>query len=160
MFDLQRYLSAIGKCVGKPVSLYRDNPGKSLQPITDVDKDIAYLKPDAGYGSRLHTYYVKTSPGDETVTTFALYEFPSCCAFCVSTRVIVEPKFRSKGVNNVANKLRQAIARECGYSALLCTDVESNRPERHTLITNEFQDIYRIRNKRTTNTVIISVKEL
>lgn len=135
------------------VRLFRD---KHLVTPNHADE---YLKPDVGFGCKLNKYSVRYQ-GDDLITSWGLYEFPSCCAFCVSTQAYVAPKFRGNGINTLASSLRQSIAANAGYSAIICTDVESNQAERHTLKTAGFSDIYTIDNKRTGNTVIISVKKL
>ena len=126
--------------------------------ITPDNCKIDYLKPNMGYGPELSRYCVGSDK--DTITSWGLYEFPSCCAFCVSTQAYVTPKFRGVGVNTLSNALRQQIAKNYGYSALICTDIESNVAERKTLIANGFSDIYQIKNKRTGNIVNISVKKL
>jgi hypothetical protein len=156
------YMAAIANKIGADsadVRLFRKVDNKELSAFSFND---AYIKPDAGYGSKLSPYIitVDTNEGRIIVAKFSLYEFPSCCAFCVSTGAYTEPAFRNKGVNKIANKLRQRIAKEYGYAALICTDVESNVAERKTLIRNGFKDIYRTINGRTGNVVVISVKHL
>lgn len=68
--------------------------------------------------------------------------------------------YPEKVLNILANQLRQDIARSEGYTALMCTDVESNEPERRTLAHNGWHDIYGVVNKRTQNRVLLSLKEL
>lgn len=161
MFHLN-YLDDVSKCIGnQQVFLFREvsSLGGSDEVCIANSMDLEYLKPDIGYGAKLQKYFVRRYDG-QLITSFGLYEFPSCCAFCVSTMAYVEPEFRGKGINKIANKLRQAIAKHFEYSALLCTDVSDNAPERATLIGNGFEDIYTIKNKHTGNTVLISVKNL
>lgn len=76
------------------------------------------------------------------------------------TQAFVYPEFRRKGVNILTNRLRQEIARNEGYAALVCTDVLDNTAQRKTLEANGFKDIFMVDNKRTGNRVAISVKEL
>ena len=128
--------------------------------ITEENCFHGYLKPDYGYGSRLARYLVRNTVTTTEVTSWGLYEFPSCCAFCVSTQAYVSPIFQNKGVNKLSNTFRQHLAKMADYSALICTDVDHNVAERRTLKTNGFKDIYSIRNLRTGNLVHISVKEL
>jgi hypothetical protein len=147
-------LKQIGDLVGNPVSLFRDY-GTEFKLITKFE----YCKPNIGYGARLDPFILMTGKM-EKVHTFSLYEFPSCCAFCVSTRAFTYDGFRNIGVNNLANQLRIFIAKECGYTALLCTDVLSNVAQRKTLQKNGWEDILQINNKRTGNDVAISIKRL
>jgi|SRR3990167_4200032 len=134
--------------------------GKAGIVITAENCDSGYLKPDAGYSSKINLYQVQNAVTGTVIARWGLYEFPSCCAFCVSTQAFVDPSYRHKGVNKLSNTLRQDIARDLDYAALICTDIKTNTPERETLKANGFTDIYEIRNKRTRNDVVISVKAL
>lgn len=98
--------------------------------------------------------------GNDEITRFSLVEFPGCCAIMVSTGAKVAPHYRRKGINKLMIKLRQEIALNAGYTALICTDVDSNIAERKTLAKESFKDIYSIKNKRTSNLVHVSIKEL
>ena len=128
--------------------------------ITQNNWQWGYLKPDEGYGSRLQLYKVKDAAKGATVTSWGLYQFPSCCALCVSTLANVVPEFRNSGINKLSNQLRQKIAAHEGYAALICTDVMDNTPERRTLVSEDFVDIFQVHNPRTGNEVMISVKRL
>lgn len=158
---IKEYLEDISKLIGAPVSeltLERDM-GYPNKPVVITDKNLPnYTKPDAGFSSRLLAFNLRYR--GLTVTSFGLYEFPSCCAFCVSTQAHVEGRYRKAGVNTRSNQLRQDIARYHGYSAIICTDVNHNVAERKTLAKNQWTDIYQILNKRTGNIVNISVKKL
>lgn len=166
--DIDTYLSAIAdatKIHRSNVVLIREGQwdGKGQEQPVVVTKDnwyFGYLKPDAGYGSRINQFIVKDIATNTVITSFGLYEFPSCCAFCVSTQAVVNERYRRRGINKLSNAFRQLLAQEQRYSALICTDIEHNEAERKTLLANGFKDIYRIKNKRTRNIVCISVKEL
>ena len=160
---IKPYLTALSKLIGVPVDKL-----KLVREVTDVQwkksypevkEDDEYFKPDMGYGARLRPYQVRDG-NDTIVTSFGLYEFPSCCAFVVSTQAFVDPRYRGKKVNKLTNKLRQNIASALGYTAIICTDVDDNVAERATLAAEGWKDIYQVRNKRTGNLVNISVKEL
>ena len=107
-----------------------------------------------------HAVPFKVVLRDKEVTRFKLVEFPGCCAVMVSTGSSVDPKFRGKGVNQLTNKLRQQIAKNANYTAIICTDVDKNIAQRQTLKKNDWQDIFTLVNRRTSNKVHISIKEL
>lgn len=96
----------------------------------------------------------------EVISTFELYQLPHCCAFLVSCRSFVEPTFRGKRIATTLNSMRKDIGRMLGYSSLLCTDIEQNKPQRQLLATNGWKDIHQVKNKRTNNQVFISVINL
>ena len=156
---MREYLDRISSCVwNQQVHLYRTESDGSLQVIKGVRHDFDYLKPDYVCYNQHRLY--KIMAHTEVITQFCMVEFPGCCAFCISHSVYVFEKFRKRGVNRIANELRQWIAKEFGYTALVCTDVTTNVAERKTLAGNGFRDIYQVVNLRTNHPVAISVKEL
>lgn len=91
------------------------------------------------------------------LSTWKLYQLPHCCAIMVSCNVQVTNEFRGKRVGTVFNQLRQDIGRLLGYSCVMCTDIAQNTNQRKLLKTNGWKDIHEVKNKRTGNTVFISV---
>jgi len=89
-----------------------------------------------------------------------LTELPSCCAFLVSHNLFIYFDYRNKGLNKYFIQIREELARMFGYTAIICTDVEDNVPQRKTLKKAGWNDIYNVRNKRTGNSVFLSLKEL
>ena len=161
---VDKYLEDLSKCVGEArryLRLYRQGDKGPIE-ITPQQAEQGYLKPDEGYGTKLNMYYVLDINPHRTqmITSWALYQFPSCCAFCVSTQAFVNEKLRSKGINTLSNTFRQELAKDAGYTALICTDIATNYGERITLQRCGFQDIFSVVNKRTKNEVYISVKVL
>jgi hypothetical protein len=154
---LQNFLKQIEDLVGSPVELQRNYNNKW---VVVEDENDANIFPAKTGDTSLMDYYIVTKPAKAAVTMFQLQEFPGCCAFCISTAVWVHNTFMNRGVNNVGNKLRQYIAARSGYTAIICTDVESNIPERRTLAKNAWKDIYTVENRRTKRVVNISIKEL
>lgn len=102
----------------------------------------------------------RIAQGDWVISEFKLLQMPNCCAFLIATKCWVHPKFQNKGIGTILNLLRQDIARELGYTALICTDIESNIPQRKILEKNGWKDIYKTKNQRTGNNVFISLVEL
>lgn len=98
--------------------------------------------------------------GKALIGTFELYQLPHCCAVLVSCKAFVNDDFRNKRIGTILNSLRQDIGRQLGYSLLMCTDIDSNECQRKLLATNGWKDIHSIKNKRTNNTVYLSVINL
>ena len=160
---IKEYLTALAKLINVPVDklklVRRVTDNNCKVSFLEVKEDDEYIKPDGGFGSKLRPYEVHDGNGT-IVTSFGLYEFPSCCALVVSTRARVDPRYQGKKVNILTNKLRQDIGAAMGYSAIVCTDVNDNISERKTLVKCDWKDIFQVKNKRTGNLVNISVKEL
>jgi hypothetical protein len=95
-----------------------------------------------------------------TISKFSLLEMPGCCGICISTGAYIDSKYRNMGINTILNSLRIKIAKELGYTVLLCTDVATNVYQKKVLQKNGWQDIFRFRNRRTNNLVDISVVHL
>lgn len=98
--------------------------------------------------------------GKIMIASFELYQLPHCCAFLVSCKAYVNPQYRGKRVGTTLNNLRQDIGRALNYTTLMCTDIQTNVHQRQLLTTNGWKDIHEIKNKRTNNTVFLSVINL
>lgn len=105
-------------------------------------------------------YELRMDGVEKTIASFQLYPMINCCGICVSTQAFVVDHWRNKGLNTLLNSLRIDIARHLNYSVLLCTDVVDNSPQRRVLKKNGWRDICKFVNRRTGNTVAISVINL
>lgn len=158
---IRGYLDEIAQIVGSPVDLYDYNRQTGAEkhiaaPIgVDVWENSHALKDTIFVVKATHKNGTKSN-----VTWFRVVLFPGCCALCISTAAQVFDPYRHKGINNIANKIRQEIGKISGYTTMICTDVEDNTAERKTLARNGWADVYKVRNRRTNNMVIVSVKEL
>jgi hypothetical protein len=94
------------------------------------------------------------------VAGFTLTQLPGCCGVVVSTGAWVNLDHRRKGIGSLMNQLRIDYARALGYGYILCTDVETNEPQRKLLAKNGWVDLTKFTNPRTVNRVFISGKEL
>lgn len=117
-------------------------------------EDLAYYKNEPG-GIKIYLLLDKS-----VISSFTLQQLPGCCGVCVSHDNRISLKYRGKGLNNILNQFRIDIARDLGYTILMCTDVHDNIAQKKTLVKNGWQDIFRFRNKRTNNLVDISIVQL
>jgi len=151
---LKKYNNLISKILNIPNEVYFTVDSKEIGELTAEKK--ALLK-DWSLG--VYTLYKDKKDGKylNPIASWELYQMPHCCAIAVSCRAFVELQYRSKGLGALLNNLRQEIARLLGYSLLLCTDTSINTHQRQLLATNGWSDICTVFNKRTKNTVYISV---
>lgn len=101
--------------------------------------------------------YILKLHGGAYVSGFTLKEMIGCCGICVSTGAWVHDNYQKRGLGSLLNKLRQDLAREMGYSVLLCTDRLNNKPQRKLLNKAGWEDVYEFTNSRTNNRIAISV---
>ena len=94
------------------------------------------------------------------VATFNLNQLHGCCGVCISHYASVDVYFKKRGVGTLLNTLRKEIAKQQGFTVMLCTDIDTNTPNRKILQKNGWKDIFSFVNKRTKNKVNISVVEL
>lgn len=94
------------------------------------------------------------------IASFTLGQLPGCCAYIISTQAAIGLNYRNKGLGTLLNLFRIEIGKYMGYSALLCTDIDTNEAQRKILNKNGWKDVHKIRNKRTHNLVYLSVIEL
>ena len=93
------------------------------------------------------------------ISSFKLYQMPHCCAFIISCNVTISSMFSGKHVGGALNRFRVGLAKALGYASIICTDIEHNERQRKILKRNEWIDVHNVVNKRTGNTVFISLKD-
>lgn len=143
---VQNYLMQIGRKLGFGVTIERvDRTGDGKFPNSDYS--VRRISKNE------HGWY-------DTIAVFSLAQMPGCCGICISHGSFVYTDYRGKGIGSILNQLRQEIAREDGYTILMCTDVVGNEPQRKLLRRNKWRDILFLNNKRTDNEVALSIKEL
>ena len=95
-----------------------------------------------------------------TICGFSLKELSGCCGILVSYHMTVSSNYRGKGIAKFLQEVKERIAKENGYSTLLCTTRASNETENHILEKNGWKQISLFRNKRTNHDLFIWTKEL
>lgn len=136
------------------ISLIAKKLNLSLEKITvTLDKIPTYeYKSQQG---KFEIWYDKR----EHLGSFSLVCLPGCCGILVSTNAYVAAKYRQKGIGRILNEMRISIAYLWGYSCLLCTDIVNNHVQQKILNKNNWQEIYKFINTRTSNNVAIHVVE-
>lgn len=95
------------------------------------------------------------------VAGFTLVEQINCCGIMVSTRTYVHKDHQGKHFAQDMMPLKEAIAREFGYSALVATvNMTGNPAEVHILEKCGWTKQYEFKNKRTGNQVGFFFKSL
>lgn len=94
------------------------------------------------------------------VAQFRMIQFPGCCGICVSYHSRVYENYRNKGLGNALHNFRLKLARDLGYTLMICTDVATNEFQKKLLSKNGWKDVYSFNNKRTRNNVDISIVNL
>jgi hypothetical protein len=98
---------------------------------------------------------------DIPMAGFTLIEQVNCCGMLVSTRTFVLSKFQGEGCAQEMMELKDALAKEFGYSALLATvDVGNNPAEVHILEKCGWSKVKEFINKRTKPTLGVFIKVL
>jgi GNAT superfamily N-acetyltransferase len=87
------------------------------------------------------------------VTRFSLIPMPGCCGIIISTGVYVYPDFRGKGLGTLLNNMRIQMAQDLGYGLIICTDVDSNKPQKRILSKNGWNLVDNFINPRTNHSV-------
>ena len=116
---------------------------------------FVYLKPDLKVKQDWALGRYQVMLNQRRLAEFELYQMPHCCGIAVSCRALVAPEYRKRGLGALFNMFRQDIARQLGFSLLMCTDVAQNEPQRKLLKTNGWKDLISFVNQRTRNTVYV-----
>lgn len=99
--------------------------------------------------------------GGKDFAGFTLVEQINCCGMMVSTKTFVNEKFRGQGIAQEMMPIKESIAKEFGYSALIATvNITGNPAEAHILEKHGWKKIHEFKNSRTTNIVGIFVKNI
>lgn len=136
---------------------YFDEALNTIAHKLGVDKNFikAKFEPIDSYTPKSEQGVFVICAGPDEIAEFTLISFPGCCGIVVSAHAYVLDKYRQLGIGSLLNKLRQQIAKEWGYSILMCTDVENNVPQQKILANNGWDKLKTFVNKRTGNKVCI-----
>lgn len=95
------------------------------------------------------------------IAGFQLIQQVNCCGVLVSTGTYVTKKYRGQGIGQAMMSLKEAIARQYGYSALAATvNITGNPTEEHILLKFGWVKSFSFVNSRTKNTVAFFFKDL
>lgn len=99
--------------------------------------------------------------GGKDIAGFTLAEQKNCCGILVSTQTFVDNEYRKQGIAQEMMPLKEALAKEFGYSCLLATvNITGNPAEKHILEKFGWTMHTSFKNSRTKNTVGIFSKNL
>lgn len=157
-----KFQSDIEKNVERPVTIdvtREDNVGYRCVIKVRLSQEELYQIQHTSY---LDCQYDKVDGGeyDYQIARFYLTELPGCCGVCVSFGAYIAISFRKKGLGTLLNKVRQHIAYEYGYTCFLCTDIDTNEPQKKILSAEGFDTVFDFTNARTGNRVNISCLDL
>lgn len=97
----------------------------------------------------------------KAMATFTLREMINCCGILVSTKTMVYEEFRGKGLAQELMLLKEALAKEYGYSCMMATvNMTGNPAEVHILQKFGWSLVNKFKNSRTKNDVGVFVKNL
>lgn len=110
------------------------------------------------YPARISVEFFKS---DSPMAGFTLIEQPNCCGVLISTKTFVYTQWQKQGLAQAMMPLKEAIAREFGYSCLSATvNVTGNPAEVHILLKHGWTRGASFINKRTKNEVAFYTKVL
>lgn len=119
------------------------------------------IKTSDAYTDKVGGYnYHIIGPNYFKISSWELVQMIHCCGICVSTSAMIYDKYRGMGLGTLLNKLRIHLAAEAGYGCLMCTDIDSNIPQRKILAKNGWKDVHSFTNPRTGNVIHISLIDL
>lgn len=109
-----------------------------------------------------HTMSIWISNTNEqiNIAQFNLTEMPGCCGIIISYGTYICPAYRNKGLGKKLAVLKQRLAKEWGYTVMICTDIAENKPQRKILDHNNWETVASFKNRRTANPINIDVKHL
>ena len=105
-------------------------------------------------------FRVHNADNNELITKFILEPLSGCHGICISKGVVIEENYRGKGLGTHFLNLRESVALDFGYSAMMCSVVLGNLAQQKIMNKNGWQVIAEFDNKRTSNRVRIYYKKL
>lgn len=106
------------------------------------------------------SFRVYNQDNNDLITKFKLEPLSGCYGICVSKHVVISDKYRGKGLGCHFLNLRESIALDFGYSAMICSVVLGNHPQQKILDKNGWQVLTEFDNKRTNHRVRLYYKKL
>jgi GNAT superfamily N-acetyltransferase len=141
-----------------------DNPNTAAQNIKKLATSLTqWTFNDITVRVRTSPFLIELLWKDQgrNVAGFTLMEQPNCCGVLISTKTFVEKAYQKQGIAQGMMPLKEALAREYGYSCLVATvNVTGNPAEVHILNKNAWVQGASFVNKRTKNTVAFFTKVL
>ena len=137
---------------------FRD-PARAAITIKDLSTNLADIGPDINV-------HIQRSPLSLSISWpkragFTLMEQPNCCGVLISTKTYVEKDFQGSGMAQAMMPLKEAIAKQFGYSCLSATvNISGNPKEAHILEKCGWTKGFEFVNARTKNTVAFYQKKI
>lgn len=101
-----------------------------------------------------------SNPWNGGVVSFHLTMLPGCCGYLVSHESFVYYEFRRKGIATVLQSIKEEIAREEGYTHMMCTTMASNMSQNRILEKHGWTKVHEGVNGRTNNNLYMWVKHV
>lgn len=98
---------------------------------------------------------LNNSNKDTTIGYFSINQLPGCCGAGVLNGMSVKYHFRNMGIGTVLNKLAIDMATLFNYGVLICTDVDTNKPQSRILDKIGWSGLYNFLNPKTHNSINI-----
>jgi GNAT superfamily N-acetyltransferase len=97
---------------------------------------------------------------ENLISEFILEPMGGCKGICISRGVQIMPQWRGKGLGVQFLNLRERIAKDFGYSAMMCTTTFDNEPQRKILAHCGWEMVKGFTNARTNNRVCLYYKNI
>lgn len=94
------------------------------------------------------------------IQSFEMGEMHGCCGIATSFHAYMDKDLRNRGWGTICDLIRQLIAREDGYSILVCTLLQTNDANIKIKEKNGWIKLLQFNNNRTGNEVIMGVFDL
>lgn len=97
---------------------------------------------------------------EELLFSFEFADISGQCGAIISTDTSILNEYRNKGVGTELQSLKERIAKDLGYSAILATTRASNSAETRVLEKTGWKSVSSFINSRTSNQVLVWIKKL
>lgn len=141
----------------KKTFTYRD--GKFLNLII-----VAYrlmIRDNKIIGAKFKAYENKDFDGsNKVVSVWAIEPMSGCNGIAIFKNVEIFEGYRGKGLGIQFLNLRESLAKDFGYSSLLCTIVDTNEPQKKIMEKSGWKLLNQFTNSHTNNNVLLYGKNI
>ena len=157
---IRECLAKASEIVGQEISLYRYKTEKKAYVKLPIDSTPAEdFYPDTAAANKPFSLGFLSAglQSPHILHSFSIYQFPGCCALCISSGATTSWAYSNKGLNKLGIKIRIAIAGLTGYTAIMCTDIAHNSNSIKTIEGAGGKKLDDLVNRRTKNRVNIYI---
>jgi len=128
--------------------------------VWSENDDLESMRDSGLYKESFFFCHDPMHPDIERIACFRLIPFPWNCGVVISVASALDAKIRGQGMSHRFHRIKEQVAKEFGYSAMICTIDSKNVPQLVGAQKNGWDLVKGFGNKRMGSYNLIGVKVL